>query len=176
MTDSSAAAPSAQGQSDNMSDVLALEINCEDAMNYVMDNLPNGKITNDILDNLNSLPNSAFLQQLSEMMLIPEFTECFAIAFYPILPDLVGRWARLADHQLEQAACALGRLIHIQPQLKRYILTIATVGLLLSFSYCQELLLSGPSFLRNIDNLIPSTASEELLEQLQVGATYEIKV
>jgi len=176
MADSSAAAASAQGRSDNISDVLPLEINCEDAMNYVIDNLRNGNFTNDILDNLNSLPNSAFLQQLSEMMLIPEFTECFAVAFYPILPDLVGRWARLTDHRLEQVACTLGRLIHIQPQLKRYILTIATVRLLLSFSYCQELLLCGPSFLRNIDHLTPSTASEELSEQLQVSATYEIKV
>ena len=125
MAESSATAASSQGPSDGSSDAFSLEINCEDAMAYILENLPYPSLASDYIDHLNSLPNAAFLETASEMMLSPERTECFAIALYPILPDIVGRWATVEDNRLERVACALGRLIHIQPQLRRYSETLS---------------------------------------------------
>jgi hypothetical protein len=98
----------------------SLDINCEDAIVYVINHVQSQNIPHVNLD-FASLSNSTFLDKVSEMLLTPALTECIAIAFYPLLPDLVGRWAFLSDKRPERIACALGRLIHLEPKLKRYL-------------------------------------------------------
>lgn len=95
-----------------------LDMNCEDAVSFMADHIYNlGGFES---PDLTALSNSAFLDKISEMMLSSALTECIGISLYPILPCLVGRWANLGDGSTESIACALGRLIHIEPKLKRY--------------------------------------------------------
>jgi hypothetical protein len=95
-----------------------LSINCEDAVSFAADHFHS--LGGGELPDLTDLSNSAFLDKISEMMLSPALTECTGISFYPILPCLVGRWANLGEGSTELIACALGRLVHIEPKLKRY--------------------------------------------------------
>ena len=100
-----------------------LGINCEDAMLFVINHISSTEYSPEFeARDLTSLPNSAFLERVSEMMLIPALTECIGIAFYPVLPDLVGRWGLLGQGRTEQVACALARLIPFEPRLQRYFL------------------------------------------------------
>jgi hypothetical protein len=99
---------------------LPLDMNCEDALDFIEAHLQSENVTfNFDFSTLTSLSNSAFLGKLSELLLFPELTDCITIAFYPILSDLVGRWTTLGEEYRERVACALGRLVHIDPHLKR---------------------------------------------------------
>jgi hypothetical protein len=96
-----------------------LRINCDSALSYVMDYVRSENCLPEIeLPDLTGLTNSVFLDKIAEMMLIPALTECISIAFYPILPDIVGRWTVFGD-QVERIACAFGRVLHLEPKLKR---------------------------------------------------------
>ena len=97
-----------------------LEMDCDNALAYISDHIQNGQVDQIDFSTLQTLSNSAFLDKVSEMMLIPALTECIGIAFYPILPLLVGRWASVKEARVEVIACALGRLIYLEPRLKRY--------------------------------------------------------
>lgn len=97
-----------------------LEMDCEDALSYLTNYVKQRQIDQIDCSTLRTLSNSAFLDKISEMMLIPAFTECIGIAFYPILPALVGRWTGVKEGNVEAVACALGRLIYLEPTLKRY--------------------------------------------------------
>ena len=96
-------------------------MDCEDALSYITNYIQQRQI-DQIIDfsTLQTLSNSAFLDKISELMLIPALTECIGIAFYPILPALVGRWTGVKEGNVEAVACALGRLIYLEPTLKRY--------------------------------------------------------
>lgn len=99
-----------------------LDINCEDAISYIQSHLQTHNISTNInLSELTSVSNFAFLERVAEMMLSPELTDCIAIAFFPLVPDLVGRWTKLGEDHREKIACALGRLIHVEPKLNRYV-------------------------------------------------------
>ena len=107
---------------------LPLNMNCEDAVSFIESHLQSQNVNfNFDFSVLASLSNSAFLGNLSELLLLPELTDSIAIAFFPILSDLVGRWTSLGQEYREQIACALGRLVHIEPKLKRYIHNIHIV-------------------------------------------------
>ena len=107
---------------------LPLNMNCEDAVSFIESHLQSQNVNfNFDFSVLGSLSNSAFLGNLSELLLLPELTDSIAIAFFPILSDLVGRWTSLGQEYREQIACALGRLVHIEPKLKRYIHNIHIV-------------------------------------------------
>jgi hypothetical protein len=96
-----------------------LSINCDAAMSFVMDYVRSENCPPEIeLPDLTDLTNSVFLDKIAEMMLIPALTECISISFYPILPDIVGRWPMFGD-QVERIACALGRVLHLESKLKR---------------------------------------------------------
>jgi|SRR5579859_4698690 len=102
-------------------EVFPLGMNCEDAMSFVISHLQSQEGSTDVIfPDLSSLSNSAFLETIAEMMLTPSLTECIGIAFYPILPDLVGRWGTMGV-EIEKVACGLGRLIFLEPRLKRYL-------------------------------------------------------
>jgi len=92
-----------------------LDMNCEDALSFIAD-----RLQHNVMQDLALLPNSQFLDRIAEMMLTPSLTECIGIAFYPMLPDLVGRWAQFGHEACESMACGLGRLVYVQPRLKRY--------------------------------------------------------
>ena len=145
-------------------DKSPLNVDCETAIAFVMDymkseNCPPGL---EALD-LTSLTNSAFLDKVSEMMLVPALTECIGIAFYPVLPDLVGRWALLGHKRTKQVAAGIARLIHLEPRLKRY-----TLCLCFNLRYAQELILPEPSFLQNISHLTPESSLDKLLVRVQL--------
>jgi hypothetical protein len=114
--------PSAEKLLLNDLEMSPLSINCEDAVSFLADHIYN--LGGPELPDLTALSNSAFLDKISEMMLSSALTECISISFYPILPRLVGRWANLGEGSTESVACALGRLIHVEPKLKRYTHTI----------------------------------------------------
>jgi hypothetical protein len=105
-------------------DPSPLDMDCEAAVLHVSqfiqssDDCP----ADIVLPDFSPLSNSEFLDKVAELLLIPSLTECVCIAFFPVLTDLVGRWARLGEDSIGKVACALGRLIHIQPKLKRYFL------------------------------------------------------
>lgn len=99
--------------------VSPLDMNCEDAISYVLDHIQARNLAGVGMSQLSSLSNFAFLEKLSEMMLIPTLTECIGIAFHPILPDLVGRWGSLGNERTAEIVCALGRLVYYEPNLKR---------------------------------------------------------
>jgi hypothetical protein len=105
-------------------DPSPLDMDCEAAVLHVSqfiqssDDCP----ADIVLPDFSPLSNSEFLDKVAELLLIPSLTECVCIAFFPVLTDLVGRWARLGEDSIRKVACALGRLIHIQPKLKRYFL------------------------------------------------------
>ena len=103
-----------------------LDMNCEDAISYMLDHVQARNLTGVDMSQLSSLSNSAFLEKLSEMMLIPTLTECIGIAFHPVLPDLVGRWASLGNERTAEIVCALGRLVYYEPNLKRYLTSFPT--------------------------------------------------
>jgi hypothetical protein len=103
-------------------DRSALDINCEAAVSHVAQYMHSEECPPGIeLPDFSSLSNFAFLDKLSELLLVPSLTECVCIAFFPILPDLIGRWRGLGDEFIEKVACALARLIHIEPKFKRYL-------------------------------------------------------
>jgi len=142
-----------------------LDINCELAIDFIEGHLQSQNVNiNFDFSILTSLSNNAFLGKIAEMMLVPELTDCIAIAFFPILSDLVGRWAILGEEHREKIACALGRLVHVEPKLKRYNIQ----SLKLTCRHMQELLLREPSFLRVIASLTPETPPELLREQFPV--------
>ena len=96
-----------------------LDINCELALLFIMDYIRSENFPSGIqLPDLTTLSNSIFLDKIAEMLLIPALTECITIAFYPILPVIVGRWAMSGD-QVERIACAFGRILFLEPKLKR---------------------------------------------------------
>jgi hypothetical protein len=96
-----------------------LDINCELALSFIVDYIRSENFPSGIqLPDLTTLPNSIFLDKIAEMLLIPALTECISIAFYPILPVIVGRWAMSGD-QVERIACAFGRILFLEPKLKR---------------------------------------------------------
>lgn len=129
MNDSSQDDPSTMTPtSSKPSDPPPLEMDCESAIAYVSDHIQNRQLEYVDLSTLPTLSNSAFLDKVSEMMLIPALTECIGIAFYPILPALVGRWAGTKGARVEAIACAIGRLIYLEPRLKRY--NPSTLGLI----------------------------------------------
>src|SRR5436190_6552068 len=97
-----------------------LNMDCESAILFVKNHIQNHKIGGVHLLNMSMLSNTAFLDQVSEMLLIPALTENVGIAFHPLLPALVGRWAVVKDRGVEEIACAFGRLIYLEPRLKRY--------------------------------------------------------
>lgn len=107
----------------NLSDHQSpLDINCEDAISYIQVHLQTHNVSTNInFSELTSVSNFGFLERVAEMMLSPELTDCIAIAFFPLIPDLVGRWTKLGEEHREKIACALGRLIHIEPKLNRYV-------------------------------------------------------
>ena len=97
-----------------------LEMNFEDAIAYITAHakpLPHLRQTE--FPDFSPLTNFAFLEQVSQLLLVPQLTECIGIAFHPVLPDLVGRWAGVEVERTEDVACALGRLIYLDPRLKR---------------------------------------------------------
>jgi len=97
-----------------------LDINCELAVSHIVQYIHSEECPPGIeLPDFSSLSNLEFLDKVSELLLIPSLTECVCIAFFPMLPDLVGRWRGLGEEMIENVACALGRLIHIEPKLKR---------------------------------------------------------
>jgi hypothetical protein len=96
-----------------------LDINCELALSFIMDYIRSENFPSGIqLPDLTTLSNSIFLDKIAEMLLIPALSECVCIAFYPILPVIVGRWAMSGD-QVERIACAFGRILFLEPKLKR---------------------------------------------------------
>ena len=97
-----------------------LDMNCEDAILFLSSHLQKKNLDSFDVGDLTPLSNSAFLDKVSEMMLVPALTECLCIAFNPLLPDLVARWASLGEESTEAITCALGRLVHLEPKLKRY--------------------------------------------------------
>lgn len=97
-----------------------LSMDCENALAYMSEHFQNRQLDYIDFSNLRTLSNPAFLDTVSEMMLIPDLTECIGIAFHPILPVLVGRWAGVKEARVEAIACAMGRLIYLEPRLKRY--------------------------------------------------------
>jgi hypothetical protein len=97
-----------------------LEMDCDNALAYVSDHIQNRHLDQVDFSTLRTLANAAFLDKVSEMMLIPALTECIGVAFYPLLPLLLGRWADVKEAKVEVIACALGRLIYLEPRLKRH--------------------------------------------------------
>ena len=97
-----------------------LNMDCESAILFVKNHNQIHKIEGLNLSNMSMLSNAAFLDQVSEMLLIPALTENVGIAFHPLLPALVGRWAVVKDRGVEEIACAFGRLIYLEPRLKRF--------------------------------------------------------
>jgi hypothetical protein len=95
-------------------------MDCENALAYISDHIQNGQVDEIDFSTPPTLSNSAFLDTVSEMMLVPALTECIGIAFYPILPVLVGRWVGVNEARVEAIASAMGRLIYLEPRLKRY--------------------------------------------------------
>lgn len=113
------------------SNTSPLNINCEVAISHVAHFIQSDECPSGIeLPDLSHLSNSEFLQKVSELLLLPSLTECICIAFFPVLTDLVGRWASLGDESIERVAGALGRLIHIEPKLKRYPLLLDRANLM----------------------------------------------
>ena len=98
-----------------------LEMNCEDAVAYLAEYIERHPVLRqrEVPDFSAATNNFAFLETLSRLLLVPELTECIAIAFYPVLPDLVGRLAEVEMDRTEEVACALGRLVYLDPRLKR---------------------------------------------------------
>ena len=94
-----------------------LAMDCENALAYMSEHFQKRQLD---FSTHRTLSNSAFLDTVSEVMLIPDLTECIGIAFHPILPVLVGRWAGVKEARVEAIACAMGRLIYLEPRLKRY--------------------------------------------------------
>jgi hypothetical protein len=98
-----------------------LEMNCEDAISFIISYMQSENFTPGIaIPDFTSLSNSALLDSVAEMLLTPALTDCVGIAFYPLLPDLIGRWTLLEQARREEVASAMGRLIHFEPRLKRY--------------------------------------------------------
>lgn len=96
-----------------------LDINCEVALSFIADYVRSENFPSEVqLSHFTTLSNSTFLDQIAELMLIPTLSECVSIAFYPILPAIVGRWAMSGD-QVDRIACAFGRVIFLEPKLKR---------------------------------------------------------
>lgn len=102
-------------------DKPALDMNCEDAISYIKDCVQQqgARLQHIELPDFSSLTNFAFLEQVSQLLLVPELTECVGISFHPLLPELVGRWAGVELERTEQVACALGRLVYLDSRLKR---------------------------------------------------------
>ena len=99
-----------------------MDINTEDAVLYISNYIEQNALER---VDINSLPtpessNTAFLDRIAELLLLPSLTECVGIAFYPILPALVGRWTARREERLEWIACALARLLYLDSRLKRY--------------------------------------------------------
>lgn len=101
-----------------------LGMNCEDAISYIKGHVQQQSARLQHLDipDFSPLTNFAFLEQASQLLLIPELTECVAVAFHPLLPELVGRWAGVGLERTEDIAWALGRLIYLDSRLKRSVL------------------------------------------------------
>jgi hypothetical protein len=97
-----------------------LEMDCDHAISFIENHVEKQNIHGIDLSNWSALSNSEFLDKVSEMMLVPALTECVGTAFYPLLPALVGRWATIGEESIESIACAMGRLIYLEPRLKRY--------------------------------------------------------
>src|SRR5579859_6173690 len=113
------------------SDASPLDINCEVAISHVAQFIHSDECQSEVeLLDFSHLSNSEYLKKVSELLLIPSLTECICIAFFPVLTDLVGRWASLGDDSIERVAGALGRLIHIEPKLKRYSLLLSRANLM----------------------------------------------
>ena len=101
-------------------DKSPLEMNCEDAISFIRDHVQQHPVLQDMeFPDFSPLTNFAFLDKVSQLLLVPELTECVGIAFQPLLPDLVGRWAGVETERTEDVSCALGRLIYLDPRLKR---------------------------------------------------------
>src|ERR1700733_2247574 len=133
-----------------------LEMNCEDAILFIRDHVQQHPALQDMdFPDFSPLTNFAFLDKASQLLLTPQLTECVGIAFYPILPELVGRWAGIEVERTEDVACALGRLVYLDPRLKRYLSSCGNANC----RFAEELLLERPSFLRNIAHLTPTTIS-----------------
>jgi hypothetical protein len=96
-----------------------LDMDTEDALSYIGNYIAEHAVEGVDIAALPLLSNAAFLDRVSEMLLVPSLTECIGIAFHPILPALVGRWAVGRDDRLEWIACALARLLYLDPRLKR---------------------------------------------------------
>jgi hypothetical protein len=104
-------------------DPSPLDMDCEAAVLHISQFIQSDDCPADIvLPDFSPLSNSEFLDKVAELLLIPSLTECVCIALFPVLTDLVGRWARLGEDNIRKVACALGRLVHIEPKLKRYFL------------------------------------------------------
>jgi hypothetical protein len=95
-------------------------MDCDHAISYLENHIQVKHLEGIDLSVMKTLSNQAFLDNVSEMMLVPALTECVAISFYPLLPALVGRWTLVKQGRIESIACALGRLIYLEPRLKRY--------------------------------------------------------
>jgi hypothetical protein len=99
-----------------------LDLNTEDSVSYIKNYIEQNALEGVDID---SLPppessNTAFLDRIAELLLLPSLTECVGIAFYPILPALVGRWTARREERLEWIACALARLLYLDSRLMRY--------------------------------------------------------
>ena len=97
-----------------------LDVNVEDAVSYIRTYIDENSVEDVDIASLPLLSNAAFLDRLSEMLLVPSLTECVGIAFHPILPALVGRWVGRREERLEWIACALARLLYLDSRLKRF--------------------------------------------------------
>jgi hypothetical protein len=156
-------------------DQFPLEMNCEDAIELVTERIRSvgegHRIDLDQLElpDFSSLSNAGLLQKLSELLLIPPLTECLAIAFYPLLTDLVGRW-EISERTRVSVACALGRLIYIEPKLERCCL----INLDSDARYVQEFVLQHPFFLNDYFQLIHVHPWEELPSQFELAVQHSV--
>jgi hypothetical protein len=149
-------------------DKSPLEMNCEDAVSFIRDYVQqHPRIQDTEFPDFSPLTNFAFLDKVSQLLLVPELTECVGIAFHPLLPELVGRWAGVELERTEDVACALGRLIYLDPRLKRCPLFL--VGGEANYRYAQELLLERPSFLGCIAHLTPTSISGNTWDNIPVS-------
>ena len=97
-----------------------LDINVEDAVSFMGSYIDKESVEGVDVTSLPPLSNAAFLDRISELLLLPSLTECIGVAFLPILPALVGRWMEQREERLEWIACALARLLYLDSRLKRF--------------------------------------------------------
>ena len=97
-----------------------LDINVEDAVSFMGSYIDKESVEGVDVTSLPPLSNAAFLDRISELLLLPSLTECIGVAFHPILPALVGRWMEQREERLEWIACALARLLYLDSRLKRF--------------------------------------------------------